>query len=209
MLFENMISIAVVWATAVLVPGPDILVILQSSVNGGRVNAVLTIFGIVAGTAFWGLIAFFGVSALFEAVPILFVFLKIVGGLYLIYVGIGLLRTRIVDCDTNVSRMDSQFGHIDAMSKGFSVNMSNPKTALLMSSFFATTFDQTQGSEAGIAVIVMLCAISLAIYLAFALGLSSASFSRFREQLTVPISRVAGAFFLVFGLKFLLDDRIV
>lgn len=93
MLFENLITIAIVWATAVLVPGPDVLVILQSSVNGGRVTAILTAFGIVAGTACWGLIAFFGVSALFEVVPILFVFLKIVGGLYLIYVGIGLLRT--------------------------------------------------------------------------------------------------------------------
>ncbi|MGB3313793.1 MAG: LysE family translocator, partial [Albidovulum sp.] len=77
-----------------LIPGPTVLLVLTYALTQGRRVAAAT----AAGVAFGDLVAMtaslLGVGALVMASATLFTILKWAGALYLIWLGIGLLRTR-------------------------------------------------------------------------------------------------------------------
>ncbi len=80
-------SIGAIWLAATLVPGPDFLTTTRVALTHSRAVALRTVLGIACGTCLWGLAGFFGIHALFNAAPFLYLCIKIVGGGYLIALG--------------------------------------------------------------------------------------------------------------------------
>lgn len=87
------ISIGLLWGLAVLVPGPDTLMIMNIAMRAGRCRALSSVAGIVCGTLIFWLAGFFGVAALFYAAPWSYHALRIGGALYLIHLGRRMIRT--------------------------------------------------------------------------------------------------------------------
>lgn len=81
-------------ALIVLLPGPDTLVVLRELMRAGRRRAAQTVAGVLCGLAVWVGAAAFGLSALLRASDTGFLVLKIVGGMYLIWLGVQSLRLR-------------------------------------------------------------------------------------------------------------------
>jgi len=78
----------------VLLPGPDTLVVLRSLLRHGRVRAVLTVAGVLTGLAVWVTAAALGLSALLRASESGYTALRIVGAVYLVWLGVQTLRAR-------------------------------------------------------------------------------------------------------------------
>ena len=74
-------------------PGPSNLAIMATAMNEGRRSAVALAAGVVTGSWFWGLAAFFGLSALLATYSQALVVLKILGGLYLLWLGLRSARS--------------------------------------------------------------------------------------------------------------------
>jgi len=80
----------------VLLPGPDTLVVVRSLVRHGRLRAVLTVGGVLTGLAVWVAAAALGLSALLRASENGYTALRVVGAVYLVWLGVRSLRARSV-----------------------------------------------------------------------------------------------------------------
>jgi threonine/homoserine/homoserine lactone efflux protein len=74
-----------------LTPGPDMLYIAARSVSGGRAAGVVSALGISVGLLFHVAALAIGVAALLAAVPLAYDIIRIVGAVYLLILGLGLL----------------------------------------------------------------------------------------------------------------------
>ncbi len=76
-------------------PGPDAVLVLRSSVRGGRHQGLATAFGAVAGSLVWGVAAAAGLAAVITQSATLFQTIRLAGATYLIFLGISTLRTQV------------------------------------------------------------------------------------------------------------------
>ena len=76
----------------VLAPGPSVLFTIARAIAWGRATAVATVAGNVLGAFVISLVVAFGLGPILQDHPLIFLAVQILGGLYLIYLGITTLR---------------------------------------------------------------------------------------------------------------------
>jgi len=126
----------------VLLPGPDTLVVVRSLVRHGRLRAVLTVGGVLTGLAVWVAAAALGLSALLRASENGYTALRVVGAVYLVWLGVRSLRARsvggadplLVDgVDTVV--VPGRRGHAASYGAGLATDLLNPKVGVFFVTF--------------------------------------------------------------------------
>ncbi|MBP2327302.1 threonine/homoserine/homoserine lactone efflux protein [Kibdelosporangium banguiense] len=123
----------------VIAPGPDFAVVMKNSLAYGKHGhqpGLYTSFGVVSSLLVQGLAAALGVAALIVQSQTAFTVLKIVGAVYLAYLGIQSLRSALARRRDAGSEDDSPSDQPDpatprilfkAFRQGFLSNISNPK----------------------------------------------------------------------------------
>jgi threonine/homoserine/homoserine lactone efflux protein len=77
----------------IVTPGQDTLLTLRNTLSGGRVAGLSTALGIAGGQLAWTVAATAGVGAALLASPMLFLTIRIAGGVYLVGLGAQSLRS--------------------------------------------------------------------------------------------------------------------
>jgi threonine/homoserine/homoserine lactone efflux protein len=77
----------------IVVPGPDLMLVLRNTARAGRAGAAWTAAGILLGLAVLGAAAALGVTALLTASATVSTIVRFAGGVYLIYLGIQSIRS--------------------------------------------------------------------------------------------------------------------
>ena len=127
---EALGGFALVAALLTILPGPDSALILRSALVQGRKHAYATALGIASGTFVWGAAAALGAAALLAASEFGFMLLKIVGAVYLAYLGITMIvksfrhRAAVSDTPAPVGSLAAAFG------RGALTNLLNPKVGV-------------------------------------------------------------------------------
>ena len=85
-------SFALVAGVLTIIPGLDTAMVLRSAVSGGRRHGFATALGIGTGSLLWGVAAAVGASALLTASHLAYDALRIAGALYLLWMGLAMLR---------------------------------------------------------------------------------------------------------------------
>lgn len=170
------------------------LMVLHTALMQGRIAALKVSCGITLAIGLWGLAGFFGIHALFEASPLLYILLKISGGLYLCYLGVQLLRQGMTKHSVPFhSTNDSSQATQHSFRTGILTNLANPKAPIFTSSLFATSIPTHTLLYAGLSCVGLMMGISLLWFSGVALLLShhpvAARFQRFRHW----IDRLSGA----------------
>jgi threonine/homoserine/homoserine lactone efflux protein len=112
---------------AMITPGPDMLFVLGCGMRGGPRAGLLATAGVATSEAIHVAVAAAGLAALFEAVPVAFTVVRIVGAAYLIYLGVQMLRNRKgVESEMPVEGAGVMSGR-RAFSSGLLTNLLNPK----------------------------------------------------------------------------------
>lgn len=88
----NLLPFVVVSAVVIVVPGPDMALVGRNALFGGRRFGVFTAVGVTLGLAVWSVAASVGVAALLQKSESAFVALKLVGAVYLVFLGVQALR---------------------------------------------------------------------------------------------------------------------
>jgi threonine/homoserine/homoserine lactone efflux protein len=78
---------------ALISPGPNFALMLRVGLTAGRRAALRTVLGIAVGEAVWGLAAVFGVAALALRFPLLGAAIRWAGGVFLLWLAFGALRS--------------------------------------------------------------------------------------------------------------------
>ncbi|MEO0750796.1 MAG: LysE family translocator [Pseudomonadota bacterium] len=135
--------IAFILATFVFgyMPGPALLYTAARTLAGGRRDGWHAALGLHMGGYVHVLAAAFGLALLFQAVPVLYTALKLVGAVYLVWLGIGILR-RQQDMRVEVPK-GAPKGR--AFWQSATVEILNPKTAIFYLAFLPQFTDPTAG----------------------------------------------------------------
>jgi len=120
------------------IPGPAVLYVVATSVDGGRRNGLVSVAGIHLGSLVHITAAVAGLSALIVSSAIAFSAVKYVGAAYLVFVGIRRLLGKDEPVDT-VERAPRSTRRV--FGQGVVVNVLNPKTALFFLAFMPQFVD--------------------------------------------------------------------
>ena len=188
-----------VWFAAIVSPGPDTFQIIRIG-SRDRAAGVWAAVGITLGNAFWIIASLLGLSALVQTVPQILTVLQIVGGGYLLYMGLGALWGGVK------ARVDKQkspdvvepaaraMSTTKAFAVGVATNLSNPKAILFFGAIFAQFIRPGMGWQWMVAIAATLIITGLAWFVGFALAV---------RALARPIQQHGWAIDLVTGLIFI------
>ncbi len=125
-----------------LAPGPDVLYVLANSARHGIRGGVFATLGVSAGIVFHTCIAAFGIAAVLLAHRWAFDALRIIGALYLIWLGIAAWRAAgIPELPGTIDPRLSQ-----VFRQGLITNVLNPKVALFFLAFLPQFADPARGN---------------------------------------------------------------
>jgi threonine/homoserine/homoserine lactone efflux protein len=135
-----MTTFALAALVLIMIPGPDQALITRSALTGGRAGGLLTTVGGMLGLAVHASAAAFGLSALLLASATAFTVMKVVGAIYLLWLGIQTLRAagRSRRAASGTSALATPRRRRAYLRQGFLSNALNPKVAL----FFVTLLPQ-------------------------------------------------------------------
>lgn len=125
--WETLVAFATVTILVAYFPGPALLYTAAQTISHGRKAGLMAMLGIHLGCYLHVFAAAFGLSAVFKHVPELYMAVKIAGALYLIWIGIGMIRSRIGAADQPVAPAKTVKR---ALLDSFIVEVLNPKVAL-------------------------------------------------------------------------------
>jgi threonine/homoserine/homoserine lactone efflux protein len=137
---DHMIPFAVGTLLLAAFPGPTLLYMASQTLARGHSAGFMAALGIHLGGYAHVLAATFGLSAIFRHVPELYLAVKIAGALYLVWIGVGLIRGRL-DPDA-LPQVRSRSAR-RALSESIVVELLNPKVALFYIAFLPQFVDPT------------------------------------------------------------------
>jgi len=133
------------------IPGPGVIAVVARSLSGGLAHGAVTVAGIIVGDFVFILLAIYGLSAMAEVLGHFFFLVKYIGGAYLIWLGIDLLRSTSTSRHLVVVVETSWRQHFMS---GFLVTLGNPKAILFYVGFFPAFLDLSVISPVDIAIIM-------------------------------------------------------
>jgi threonine/homoserine/homoserine lactone efflux protein len=202
----NVVAFAGVAALIVVVPGPDMALVLRNGVAYGRRAAVATALGINAGLLVWALAAALGIAAVLHASGTAFTILKLAGSVYLVWLGVRALRDAwrgtVAHAGPARGRRASPFR------QGLLCNLFNPKVALVYTTLIPQFVDRG-GSE--IAQTFLLAGVFIAMGLVWLIGYALLV-AKVGELLRRPsirraVNAVSGAILTALGVRLALERR--
>lgn len=122
----------------ILAPGPSVLFVIARAIAWGRATAVATVAGNVTGAFTLSLMVAFGLGPILQRSETAFIGVQLLGGLYLIYLGIDALRHSKIHAEDMVNQGDIRPSAARSMRDGFWVGALNPKGLV----FFAAILPQ-------------------------------------------------------------------
>ncbi|WP_027151402.1 LysE family translocator [Mesorhizobium sp. WSM2561] len=156
-----------------ITPGPGIFYVAARTLSGGRSEGIASSLGNGLGGLFHVVAGSLGVSAIVLASAELFTALKLVGALYLVWMGYRTIRHARLDYKS-LSHSEPPVGTMRAFRDGVLVEVMNPKTAAFFLAFIPQFVDTS--SDHVVLQFLILGAISVAlntladIVVAFAAG---------------------------------------
>lgn len=126
-----------------LIPGPSVLYVVTRSAAQGRRAGFASVLGIESAACVHIFAAAFGLSAILLTSALAFNVVKYLGAAYLILLGLRTLLSKKKHQDGPVELPRS---HFHLCSRGFLVNLLNPKTAIFFYAFLPQFVDPSRGA---------------------------------------------------------------
>jgi len=185
-----------------LTPGPDTAYILGRSIAQGREAGIASALGICVGSIFHSCAAALGLSAILATSAVAFAAIKLLGGAYLIFLGIKMLldRRRQLSLPSNFRRRTT----IAAFRQGVFTNVLNPKVALFFLAFLPQFIDPASNMKLLAFLALGLTFVTTGTIWCLILAWFASAFSeRLRENETIGqwLNRAAGALFIFLGAR--------
>ena len=191
-------SFVVLALVAVFSPGPAVLLAVTHAAQFGVRRAVFPILGNITGLAILVGLTAYGLGSVLEGSSQWFLGLRIAGGVYLIYLGIKLLRAKSFDL-SNAQTLSVQPSRRKSYLQGVIVALSNPKAILFIGALFPQFIDLTQPLWTQLGIMgLTLMSMSFGGLIMWA-ALSGALIAKGRKALYGKINKVSGALFIAFG----------
>jgi threonine/homoserine/homoserine lactone efflux protein len=181
--------------------GPIGVLCIRRTLAEGRLTGFLSGMGAASADMFYGAVAAFGLTAIQDVLIGQSDWLRIVGGIFLLYLGIKTFFSKPAEGSAKSSRG----GLFGAYISTFFLTITNPLTILSFLAIFAgLRLAETNGDYASATVMVLGVFLgSAAWWLALSTGVSFLR-EKFTPALLTWVNRLAGVIIFVFGLAALI-----
>lgn len=133
-MLEQILSFLTASILLTISPGPDIIYVLVQSMTNGKRAGLLTTLGLVSGILVHTSLVAFGVSAIIRQSETLFLIIKIIGALYLIFLAYKVFKS---DAEFSLASPNLKTGKdFKLFKQGFIMNVLNPKVTIFFLAFF-------------------------------------------------------------------------
>ena len=175
--------------------------VARVAVASSRIRALATALGMGAGGAVFGAAALLGLQSVLLAVPALYAGLRVLGGLYLCYLGFLIFRS--AQRPVAVVGVGDQGGRrpVRAFWLGVTTQVSNPKTAIVYASVFAAFLPVSFSLGFAAALLAAVFLVESAWYALVAVLFSSSGPQRAYLSYKSWVDRAAGTVMFGLGLK--------
>lgn len=196
---NEFITVLTVTVLAVISPGADFVIVVKNSFSGSRKFGIFTAIGIA--TAIW-IHTFYtlaGIGLIISQSILLFTIIKIIGTLYLIYLGISCIRNK--DKLKTINADEVGLSNWKSFQSGFITNLFNPKATM----FYLSVFTQVVSTETPIPIqIIYGLTISMSCLIWFSIVAIFLNNEKIKSQFLKaqkPIEIALGVALIGFGLK--------
>lgn len=202
----QIIAFTAVAAALAVTPGADTMLVIKNSLRNGQQAGWATTFGILGGTLFHALISALGISVIIAQSESLFQLIKIVGAVYLVWLGLQTFRSG--RHQSEISNDYQQLALRNSFNEGLITNLLNPKVAIFYIAFlpqFISPGDPVLAKSILLACIHNILSLLWLGGLAIAIG----SGRNFIQQQPVRqwLSRLSGSILIALGLRLALESR--
>lgn len=195
----NLLALAVATAVLVMIPGPNVALIVANSLRYGTRIGAVTVFGTTLGVALQLLMVVFGMAVLIEYVADALTWVRWVGVAYLVWLGIRTWNEPPKDLGAVVAAPVMFW-------RGCLVAAINPKTLLFNAAFLPQFVGATESAMIDLALVAaVFLGVLLVGDLLWALFASSAR--RVLEKHSAIRNRITGGFLVAAGIGLALSRR--
>lgn len=154
-------------AVAYLLPGPDMILLLQTGARQGRALALATTLGLAVARGCHVALAGLGLAVLFRTAPWTFDLVRLAGAAYLLWIGVRILQTPASQLVAGSGGEGVALGGAwwPAIRRGLLTNLLNPKALLFCSVLLPQFVDPAAGPL--FAQFALLGAVLVGVGLAF------------------------------------------
>lgn len=203
MLVAAFLGISVI---VIVVPGQDTALTIRNTLLGGRKGGSYTALGVVSGLAIWTTATSAGLAGLLLASQPAFLALKILGTLYLAWLGLRALREAFRRERGEVggrSRPEAQkISSLSAFRQGVLSNLSNPKIAVFFVSLLPQFAPPGRGAlPAMLSLGLLFCMLTLGWLVGYAIVVARVGDVLRRSTVRRVLHGLMGGIFLGFGLR--------
>ena len=213
----TLLALLVVWIAAIISPGPDLVQIIRLG-SRSRSDGIWAAVGIMVGNTIWICASLLGLSVLISTTPAVLWLLQLIGGVYLIWMGIGAVRSwwgqrftarqagraveRVMvgtDPDgVGVPGVAGALGPRRALRTGIATNLSNPKAVLFFGSVFAQFITPDMGLGWSVFIAIFLILTGVAWFVGFAVVVRSFAARITRNAAVIDL--LTGVIFMALGM---------
>jgi threonine/homoserine/homoserine lactone efflux protein len=161
---ENLTLFILALSMVLLMPGPDMILLLQTGARLGRAKALATALGLAIARGCHVALAALGLATLFKVSPWTFEVVRMGGAAYLLWLGLKMLKPGVMSGANTDTSGESVISWRTAILRGLLTNLLNPKALLFCSVLLPQFIDANAASVAGqfakLGVILVLIGLS-------------------------------------------------
>ncbi len=195
---ENALSFFLAILIFGITPGPGTFAILARALTRGANSCIMLALGMTVSDILYLIAACFGLATIAQHWSELFLAIRIIGGLYLCYLGWKMWTTPL-NLD-QLNQPDSRNGQLLGFTQGFLISASNPKVILFYIAFLPTFMDLTSLSGNDIALASGLTLVGLMLGLMMIAHFAAKARQWLRSETAVKrLNRSAGSIMMAAG----------
>ena len=188
----------------IMSPGPNILAVIGTSMSIGRQEGSALALGVAIGSFCWATLTVIGLSALLAAYASALIVIKVVGGLYLLWLAYKAFKSAASAHDIEATTLEgARRTQIGYFVRGYAIQMTNPKAALSWIAIISLGLQQDAPLWVGIVIVAGTTILSVTFHLLYAIAFSTPLMVRLYSRARRWIQGTLGMFFAFAGFKLL------
>ncbi|WP_331774617.1 LysE family translocator [Sulfurospirillum sp. 1612] len=178
-------------------PGPGTLAVVSRSLGSGFKHAIMMASGMVLGDIIFLLLSMLGLGMIASTFGTLFEMIKIIGGLYLIYLGYKIIRTKTLH---GLSASKQKVSYKGDFISGLFITLGNPKVIVFYVGFLPTFINMSAMTYQDIAIVAgLVLGVLSSILVTYAYFASKAKEAIKKPKAQNIMNKTAGSMMLLIG----------
>jgi len=191
----------------IITPGPDIIYVLTRGIADGKRSGAMSAIGVTTGILIHTMAAALGLAVLLKTSTYAFWALKVVGGIYLIYLGYQVIKNKQA---IEIKGLQKNFDIKKCFLQGVFSNVFNPKVALFFVAFLPQFVSQDSSNQSLDMIIFGLVFALMTIIFLMILGFFAGGIGiwlKQREKIAGKIRIGSGTVLMLLGLKLIAPEN--